>query len=63
MVKDPESSEDVPTHPSPNIVPDFAYHNGNEVLQCPGEKWHHVPMVLVMMKNWPHLILQESAEI
>jgi len=45
---DPESCEDVPTPPSPNIVPDFAYHNGYEVLRGPGAKWHHAQAVVVV---------------
>jgi hypothetical protein len=34
MVRDLESREDVPTPPSPNVAPDFALHDGAEVLRC-----------------------------
>ena len=43
-----ESREDVPTLLSPNVAPDFAHHDGDEVLRCPGAKWHHAPAVLVV---------------
>jgi len=36
MGQDLESREDVSTHPTPNIAPDFAHHNGEEVLHSPG---------------------------
>jgi len=38
MGQDLESRVDVPTPPSPNPAQDIAHHNGNEVLQSPGEK-------------------------
>jgi hypothetical protein len=38
----------VPTLLSPNVLPDFAHHDGDEVLRCPGAKWHHAPAVLVV---------------
>jgi hypothetical protein len=37
MVRDLERNEDVPTPLSPNTALDFAHHNGNELLHCPGE--------------------------
>jgi hypothetical protein len=46
--RDLESREDVQTPPSPNIAPEFAHHDGDEVLRCPGAKWHHTPAVLVV---------------
>jgi hypothetical protein len=52
MGRDPESREDVPTPPSPNVAPDFAHHDGHEVLRCPGAKWHHAPAVLVVYGIW-----------
>ena len=33
---------------SPNVAPDSAHYNGNEVLHCPGAKWHHAQAVLVV---------------
>jgi hypothetical protein len=48
MGQDLESREDVPTLLSPNVTPDFAYHEGDEVLCCCGAKWHHTPAVLVV---------------
>jgi hypothetical protein len=53
MGRDLESREDVPTPPSPNVAPDFAHHDGDEVLRCPGAKWHHVPAVLVVYSEEP----------
>jgi hypothetical protein len=44
MGRDLESREDVSTLLSHNVAPDF----GNEVLRCPGAKWHHAPAVLVV---------------
>jgi hypothetical protein len=48
MGQDLESREDVPTFSSPNVAPDFAHHDGDGVLHCPGAKWHHAPAVLVV---------------
>jgi hypothetical protein len=48
-----ESREDVPTLLSPNIAPDFAHHDGNEVLRCPGAKWHHAPADLAVYDKEP----------
>jgi hypothetical protein len=48
MGRDLESREDVPTLLSPNVAPDFAHHDGDEMLRCPGAKWHHAPAVLVV---------------
>jgi hypothetical protein len=38
----------VPTLLSPIVAPDLAHHDGDEVLRCPGAKWHHAPAVLVV---------------
>jgi hypothetical protein len=38
----------MPTILSPNVAPDIAHHDGDEVLRCPGAKWHHAPAVLVV---------------
>jgi hypothetical protein len=38
MARDLESREDVPTSPNPNTAPDFAHHDGDKVLRCPGAK-------------------------
>jgi hypothetical protein len=43
----------VPTPPSPNVAPDFAHHDGDEMLRCPGAKWHHAPKVLVVYGKEP----------
>jgi hypothetical protein len=48
-----ESREDVPTPASPNVTPDFALHEGDEVLHCPGAKWYHAPAVLVVYGEEP----------
>jgi hypothetical protein len=53
MGRDLESREDMPTPPSPNVAPDFAHHDGDEVLHCPGAKWHHAPAVLVVYSKEP----------
>jgi hypothetical protein len=53
MWRNLESREDVPTPPSPNVAPDFAHHNGSEVLRFPGAKWHHAPTVLVVYGEEP----------
>jgi hypothetical protein len=42
----------VPTPPSPNVAPDFAHHDGDEVLHS-GEKWHHAPTDLVVYSEEP----------
>jgi len=41
MGRDLGSWDDVPTPPSPNVLPDFAHHDGDKVLHCPRAKWHH----------------------
>ena len=38
MGQDLKSREDVPTPPSPSNAPDFAHHDCDEVLHCPGAK-------------------------
>jgi len=38
MGRDLENTEDAPTLPSPIVVPDFAHHNGYDLLHCPGVK-------------------------
>jgi hypothetical protein len=53
MGRDLKSREDVPALPSPNVAPDFAHHDGNEVLCCSGAKWHHTPAVLVVYGKEP----------
>jgi hypothetical protein len=53
MGRDLESREDVPTPPSPNVAPDFAHYDGDEMLLCPGAKWHHTPAVLVVYGKEP----------
>jgi len=64
MVRDLENSENVPKPPSPNTTPDLAHHNGNEVLLCPDENGTMFQQFWLFMTNsWPHLILQEPAEI
>jgi len=42
-----ESRKDMPTSPSPIVEPNFEHHDGREVLQCPGEKWHNSQADLV----------------
>ena len=44
--------QNVPTPPSPNNAPDFAHHNVDEALHCPGAKWHHAQAVLVVYGEW-----------
>jgi hypothetical protein len=51
--QDLESRADVPTPPSPFVAPEFAHHNGDEVLNCPGAKWHHVQAVLIIYSEQP----------
>jgi len=41
MGRDLECRKIVPPPPSPIIVLDFAHHDSDEVLHCPGAKWHH----------------------
>jgi hypothetical protein len=55
-----ESREDVPTLLSPNVAPDFAHHDGDEVLRCPGAKWHHTPAFLVVYGEEPASPYQKS---
>jgi hypothetical protein len=43
----------MPTPPSSNVAPDFAHHDDDEVLCCPGAKWHHAPAVLVVYGEEP----------
>ena len=50
---DLESRVDVPKPPRTNLEPDFAHHDGDEVLHCPGAKWHHVQAVLVVYSEHP----------
>jgi hypothetical protein len=37
----------------PNVAPDFAHHDGDEVLHYPGAKWHYAPAVLVVYSEEP----------
>jgi hypothetical protein len=39
--------------PSPNVAPDFANHDGDEVLRCPGAKWQHAPAIVVVYGEQP----------
>jgi hypothetical protein len=50
----------VPTLLNPSVAPDFAHHDGDEVLRCPGAKWHHAPAVLVVYGEEPASPYQES---
>jgi hypothetical protein len=50
-----ESREDVP-----NVAVDFAHHDGDEVLRCPGAKWHHAPAVLAVYGEEPASRYQKS---
>jgi len=43
--RDTECRENVPTHPSPIIAPDYAHYDGNEKLHCPGAKCSAVLVV------------------
>ena len=61
--QDLESREDVPTHPTPNIAPDFTHRSGEEVLHCPGTIWYHAQAVLVVYGEEPPDILQKCAVI
>jgi hypothetical protein len=60
MGRDLESREDVPTPPNPNIAPDFVHHDGDDLLRCPGAKWHHAPAVLVVYGEEPASTYQKS---
>jgi hypothetical protein len=60
MGRNLESREVVPTLLSPNVAPDFAHHDGDEVLRCPGAKWHHAPAVLVVHGEEPASPYQKS---
>ena len=46
--RDLECRGNVPTPSSPNVAPDCAHYNGNEVLHCPGAKWHYAQAVLLV---------------
>jgi hypothetical protein len=48
MGRDLDYTEDVPTPSSPNVVPDFAHHDGYVVLYCTGAKRQHDAAVLVV---------------
>jgi hypothetical protein len=60
MGRNLESREDVPTLLSPNVAPDFAHHDGDEVLRCPGAKWYHAAAVLVVYDEEPASPYQKS---
>jgi len=49
--------------PPPNIAPDFAHHNGEELLHCPGAIWCHAQSLLVVYGEEPQSILQLCAVI
>jgi len=49
---DLENRQCVPTHPSPDVAPDFAHHD-TEVLHCHGAKWHHAQAVMVVYGEEP----------
>ena len=42
----------VPTPLSHNNALDFAHHNVDEMLHCPGATWHHAQEVLVVYGEW-----------
>ena len=46
------TEQNVPTPPGPSVALDSAQHNGDEVLHCPGAKWHHAQAVLVVYGEW-----------
>jgi hypothetical protein len=43
----------VPTPPSPNVAPDFAPHNSDEVLHYLEAKLHHAQAVMVVYGEEP----------
>jgi len=53
MGRNMEGRVDVSTPPSPSVAPDFAHHDGDEELHCPGAKLHHVQAVLVVYSEQP----------
>ena len=59
---DLESKEEVPEHPSPNAEPDFAHHNGSEILHCAGGTILQ-QFRLFTANSWTYLILQRCTVI
>jgi len=54
MGRDLESRKVMPPQPpSPNTALNFPHHNGDEVLHCPGAKWHHAQALLVVYSAEP----------
>jgi hypothetical protein len=46
--------------PAPMLHQIFAHYDGDEVLRCPGAKWHHAPAVVVVYSEEPASPYQKS---
>ena len=53
----------MPPPPSPNIALEFAHHNGDEVLNCPGAKWHLAQAFLVVYSEEPASNILQSCTV